>query len=139
MKPARGFTLIELMITVAVVAILATIAYPSYLEQVRKSRRAEAKAALLACAQRLERRFSERSTYDATFGSTATDLCSDTSEHGYYGLSLAFDPATPAVYTMTATRSSSGPQASDRCGDFTYTQDGTKNVINGSLTATQCW
>jgi len=134
---ARGFTLIELMITVAVVAILAAIAYPSYLEQVRKSRRAEAKAALLGCAQRLERRFSERSTYDATFGTTATDLCSDQSEHGHYGLSLSFNAATPAVYTMTATRQ--GQQANDACGDFTYTQDGTKNVVNGSLAAAQCW
>ena len=54
-KHAKGFTLIELMIVVAVVAILATIAMPSYQEHVRKSRRAQAKADLVELAQQLER------------------------------------------------------------------------------------
>ena len=52
---AQGFTLIELMITVAVVGILAAIAYPSYNEHVRKTRRADARAVLLVSAQWMER------------------------------------------------------------------------------------
>ena len=59
----RGFTLIELMVVVAVVAILAAIAYPSYINQVRKSRRADAKSALLDLATRQERFFSTQNTY----------------------------------------------------------------------------
>ena len=62
-RPSAGFTLTELMITVAIVAILATMAYPSYQEFVLKSRRAEAKAALMDNMQLFERHFSQANTY----------------------------------------------------------------------------
>lgn len=64
---SKGFTLIELMIAVAVVGILAAIAYPSYQDSVRKSRRADAKSALLDAAH--ERTvFTENNQYTATLG-----------------------------------------------------------------------
>lgn len=62
MRP-RGFTLIELMITVAIVAILAGVAYPAYTEHVRKGKRAEARAALLNLLQQQERYMTQRNTY----------------------------------------------------------------------------
>ena len=61
----RGFTLIELMITVAIVGILASIAYPSYIESVRKGRRAEARAALTELMQQQERFMTQNNTYRA--------------------------------------------------------------------------
>ena len=61
--PARGFTLIELMITVAIVAILAAIAIPSYLDSVWKGKRAEAKAAILKGLQAEERYYTQNNTY----------------------------------------------------------------------------
>lgn len=72
MKKAAGFTLMELMIVVAIVGILAAIAYPSYMDSVRKSRRADAKAALSNAVQALERYYTEKNTYlNATLGDGA--------------------------------------------------------------------
>lgn len=67
-----GFTLIELMVTVAIVAILAGIAYPSYIDHVRKAKRAEGKAALMQLLQQQERFYSQRGSYIA-FSSNSTD------------------------------------------------------------------
>jgi len=63
MRRIKGFTLIELMVTVAIVGILASVAYPSYLNSVTKSRRADAKAALLGFAQAMERHYTTEGTY----------------------------------------------------------------------------
>lgn len=70
---AAGFTLIEVLVAVAIVAILAGIAYPSYLESVRKARRAEVRAALLQLMQQQERYYTQRNTYIA-FSSASTDV-----------------------------------------------------------------
>lgn len=67
----KGFTLIELMITLGIVAILAAIAYPAYNDYVIRSRRAEAKRALVTASQFLERRYSTQNTYTASTTSSA--------------------------------------------------------------------
>jgi len=73
-KQSRGFTLIELMIVVAVIGILASVAYPSYQEYVRKSKRAEGRTALMELLQQQERYMTQNNTYLAisTAGSTST-------------------------------------------------------------------
>lgn len=70
---ARGFTLIELMITVAIVAVLGAVAYPSYQESVRKSRRAEARVALMEVLQQQERYMTQYNRY-LEFDEDATDV-----------------------------------------------------------------
>jgi type IV pilus assembly protein PilE len=104
----KGFTLIELMIAVAIVGILAGIAYPSYQDSVRASRRADAKGALLGFANAMERYFTENNTYAgaATGGDTGTPaIFSVTSPvdggTAYYNLTIS--AATARTYTLQAT------------------------------------
>lgn len=132
--PAAGFTLIELMITVAVIGLLTAVAYPSYLTQIKKSHRSDAKAALLGMAQSLERYYSEHASYvGATLGSGGVYV--GTSASGYYTLTLG--SLTASGFSASATPA--GAQVGDDCGNFTYDQTGTKGVSGGTLAATACW
>jgi type IV pilus assembly protein PilE len=130
---ARGFTLIELLIACVIVAILAAIALPSYQNQVHKSRRTDAKSALVGAAGQMERYFTERGTY-ATAALGSGGVYPATTENGYYTLSLA--NLTVSTYTLRATPA--GAHAGDACGTMTYTDQGVKGVT-GTLSVSQCW
>lgn len=131
----RGFTLIELMIAVAVLAILAAVAYPSYRDQITKSHRADAKSALLALAQRLERFYTERSTYaGAALG--AAGIYPNKSDQGYYNLSITAQNADGFTIKATPT----GQQAGDKCGSYLFNQLGQKTLdVDATLTVAACW
>jgi type IV pilus assembly protein PilE len=131
-----GFTLLEVMIVCAIVAILAAIAYPSYQSSVQKSRRAEAKTALLGVAAQMERWSTEKSGYAAaTLGASSPAVFANHSENSYYNLSLANLTAT----TYTARAAPTGAQTGDPCGTFTYNEQGFKSVTGGTWTTAQCW
>jgi type IV pilus assembly protein PilE len=133
---SRGFTLLELVIACAIVAILAAIAYPSYINSVQKSRRAEATAALLGVASQMERFSTEKGTYaTATLGTGINAVFANRTENSYYNLSLANLTAT--TYTVRAAPTAA--QAADPCGTLTYTEQGIKNVTGGTWTTAQCW
>jgi len=130
MKKKQGFTLIELMIVVAIIGILAGIAYPSYQDSVRKSRRADAKGALLGFANAMERHFTETNSY---CGAGTTDIGTCLAASGaptiysttspidggtvYYNLTLTpsatttVTTITPTTYNLRATPT--GAQAGD--------------------------
>src|SRR3984893_8199977 len=105
-----GFTLIELMITVAIAATLAAISFPAYNIQIRKSRRTEARTALLDLAGRAERMYSTSNSYFGT--TTAGQLLPPdlgytggwpiTVGSGYYRISLGNSTATTYSFTATA-------------------------------------
>lgn len=122
----RGFTLIELMIVVAVVAILTAIAYPSYQEQVRKSRRAQAQADLIEYAQTAERYHTVNNTYEAW------DVPNNSSPRtGTEHYEISVDDLTSATFTLIATPTSAA-QVGDRCGVLTTDHAGRKYHEKGA-------
>lgn len=142
MTKQQAFTLIELMVTVAIVGILAGIAYPSYQDSVMKSRRADAKGALLGFANAMERHFTETNSYlgaGTTNGNTGIPtVFSATSPvdggTAYYNLTI--NAATAASYTLNA--APTGAQTNDKCGTLSLTQTGVRG-ISTALSVTDCW
>ncbi|HEX8989346.1 MAG TPA: type IV pilin protein [Rhodocyclaceae bacterium] len=135
MRTLRGFTLVELMIVVVVLAIIVAVAVPSYQEQARKSRRADAKVALTTAVQLMERYYTENARYTTT--ATAPFTCGITlpiaSPKGYYSVS-GCTATTANTFTLTAAPSVADPA----CGSFTITNAGTQGVT-GTAGAAACW
>jgi type IV pilus assembly protein PilE len=131
MKHSAGFTLIELMIVVAIIAILTAIAYPAYNKYVLRSRRSDAYAALNQGQTVMERCYAQYFSYAPT---TATcPAVPTTSPEGYY--SVVASKVTATTYTLTAT--AVGAQAADTgCATLSLDQAGNKTSTGGS---TKCW
>jgi len=137
-----GFTLVELMIVVAIVGILAAIAYPSYQEQVRKSRRADCEGALTGLAGAMERYFTVNNSYvGATVGTGGiyADKCPIDGNTAYYNLSIPSSTLTANGYTLNA--APTGAQTGDKCGTLTLTSTGQKGVSGAAsgITWQDCW
>lgn len=131
----RGFSLMELMIAVAVMAILTVIAYPSYNNYIASAKRAEAKATLLEAAQYLERQFTAEGNYDG--GNLASAGLATLPKEGgeaYYNLALN---ASGGRYTLTAIPT--GAMNGDPCGLLTLDQGGLQGVSGATMTAAECW
>ncbi|AVS93976.1 prepilin-type cleavage/methylation domain-containing protein [Paracidovorax avenae] len=142
----KGFTLIELMITVAIVGILASIAYPSYREYVAKSRRAEARAVLLAAQQWMERFYSENYRYDKNSAGVAVTDATQFPRYfsvspvpgqgsAVYDISVVVTDGTRDSYSLKAVRKSGTAMASDKCGDYYLDQYQRRDLKNYSTTA----
>lgn len=132
----RGFTLIELMITVAIVGILAAIAYPSYQEHVLKSWRANAASCLLELANRMERRYTGDSAYNSSTDLPATECVNEIETNGRYAFDFAKDEPTENTFILEAQNQNA--QANDPCGTLTINHLGQKSQATGQTTAT-CW
>lgn len=138
-----GFTLIEVMVAVAIVGILASLGYPSYIDYVNKGHRSDAKAALLKMQLAEEKWRASHTTYTnslASLGFTATVVGGVNvyySPDKYYTLTAS--GANETVYTATATYT--GVQTGDTdCKTLSINQDGVKSSTNSSNTATSnCW
>lgn len=125
MKVQQGFTLIELMIVVGIIGIIAAIAYPSYVDQMRETRRSDAHAALLRMADQQERFYLQNNTYTAN----AASVGGAASQEGFY--TLAVTAASVNGFTLTA--SAAGAQLSDTpCLQIVLTSAGQK-------TPAVCW
>ncbi len=135
-RTERGFTLIELMIVVAIIGILAAIAYPSYDEYVKRGNRTEGQALLSEAAARQERYFGQNNAY-ITSDADITKLGlrnGSTSETGKYTLSVGTSNGDGG-YTLTAEQ-----QFGDtKCGNLTLNALGAKDRTGSGKTAAECW
>ena len=127
MRQAAGFTLIELMVVVAIIGILASIALPSYQEHVRKARRTAGAACALAVAQQAERFYTTNLTY---VGFVANTTICEPKANEFYSVTAG----TLAAKTFTISAAPQGAQSGDSCGTLTINQQGAKTPTTG-----KCW
>ncbi|HTT13403.1 MAG TPA: type IV pilin protein [Burkholderiaceae bacterium] len=138
-RAARGFTLTELIVAMAVVGVLTGIAVASYAYQITKSRRADAKSALLDLAAREERYFAANNTYtnvaaNLGYGALPAAIPGGTSTTTY---TLNVTAVTATSFSAQASRAQ--VQANDGCGDYTVDDRGTQSNVNNTLATSSCW
>ncbi|MDM0012058.1 type IV pilin protein [Variovorax sp. J22P168] len=137
-RPARGFTLIETLIVLALLAVLAAVALPIYDDTIRRGRRSEARGTLLQAAHWLER----FATANGTYPGEASHLPGAFRTTSFASYRIAYEPrdAQGSGYTLTALPL--GAQATDRCGGFTLDDAGVRGLTvadaSDSLKA-ECW
>lgn len=128
----KGFTLVELMITVLVVGILASAAFPSYKDYVRKSKRAEARTALMQASMNMERYFSSNNIYSGATAGTVFPAYSSSKNY-----SISIDSIDDQSYSLMATPLQG--QVGDPCGNLVLNQAGQKSVTGATLSSDKCW
>lgn len=122
MKKCCGFTLLELMIVVAVIGVLASIAYPSYFTQVRKSRRTDAQAELMNIAVRQQQMLLDTRSYAATTAALNISLSASVIQNYIVTITVGL----AVVPTFTATATPFGSQITDTCSALSINQIGNK-------------
>lgn len=139
-----GFTLLELMITLVVLAIVSAVAIPSYSDYVKRAARADAQLVLMEAAQYLERKYSECNSYILTDASTVPPC---TTSVAVLPTSLRRSPKEgQRKYRILMTRLwdqqyilRARPDKSDECGQFEIRSNGLRRVVGASLPSSQCW
>ena len=129
----HAFSLIEIMIAIVIVGVLAALAYPTYLQHVRESRRTDAMDTLLALQQAQVKWRARHGAYTASLTDLGWVPGNSDSREGYYAVQIAV--ATSYAFTATATPKPGGLQAADTCG-FSVNPDGPVIATDADR---QCW
>jgi len=127
-----GFTLVEMVVTVAILAIIVSIAYPSYQNQIRRATRADAKAGLLDALARQERYFTENNTYSVSMSDIGMPAAKSPEE--YYDLSASAGPSGSIASSVTMTATIVDSSRDSVCTTLTYSSNGAK-----SASSSTCW
>jgi type IV pilus assembly protein PilE len=141
-KKQQGFTLIELMIAVAIAGTLASIAYPSYAKYIQKAKRAQAQAALMSMASAMEQwRVENNNNYlgakDATTEKILIFANSVPTDGGTKTYTLSIPALNQTSYTLMATPE--GAQLNDECGSLTLNSAGKKAAVKDNVAIMDCW
>lgn len=143
-----GFTLMELMVTVAIVGILAAIAIPAYTQSVTKTNRRAAEVCLASFATHMERFYTTNLRYDQTVAGVAMntaaltalglDCASSANTGSSYSYAFGTGSPTASAYTLVATPSGAQATRDAKCGSLTLNQAGVRGVT-GSAAVADCW
>lgn len=134
---SRGFTLLELLITVAIIGILASVAYPSYTGYVKRAQRAEARTVLMDAAQFMQRFYATSNRYDTAVLPAALAR-SPRAGNGNQRYTIRIGAGvTRTAYTLEAVPT--GSMIGDKCGNLTVNQAGVRGKTGASATLEFCW
>lgn len=135
-RTASGFTLIELMIVVLIIAVLAAISYPAYLNYTVQTRRAAATACMLEMSQFMERFYTTNMTYEGGAAARPQTTC-ERELAAFYDIDVAANP-TATAFSVVATPLGQQLSRDTKCGTLTVNQAGTQSV-SGSGSVRECW
>ena len=141
--PARcaGFSLIELLVVLAIVVVLSAIALPNYSQHLQRGNRAEAVAALLEAQQFMERYYSVNGRYSLSAGGNDAPQLPLRLQNIPSGAVVRYElsVASAAVNAYALQAAPVGAMAGDKCGTLTLTQTGQKGLTDSQLSAAECW
>ncbi len=133
-----GFTLVELMAVLLIIAVLTGLAWPAYREQVMKTRRSNGMTSLVELAAHMELYYADHGTYaGATLGTMTGNLFPATTPDGHYRLAITWQDDLD--FKISAAPTTRGNQQRDRCGTFTLDSQGNRGTSGHAAGMSQCW